>query len=219
MQTMAACLGEITSVEFDHEGKYLLAGCKDNSNRLWDLRMVGYVSPGVESIPVLLMFEATEPVSVHGASKHIKESHSVWLRARLFHRRRGVRGRNGLPLGTGRGRNHGHRASTSFNPSAEWIGPLWVWVWVWVWDWVWSRPRSGGHGWRRRIEIFASILSPPRSQVHPGQRRERGQRPSAQGARGPRIGSGVRRAVVCRRDGQCGGGWSGGRVGRRRGGE
>ena len=41
IHTMAAGVGEITSGEFDHEGKYLLAGCKDNSNRLWDLRMVG----------------------------------------------------------------------------------------------------------------------------------------------------------------------------------
>jgi WD40 repeat protein len=40
VQTLADCLGEITSVEFDREGKYLLAGCKDNSNRLFDLRMV-----------------------------------------------------------------------------------------------------------------------------------------------------------------------------------
>jgi len=40
VQTMTAHVGEVTSVEFDHEGKYLLAGCKDNSNRLWDLRMV-----------------------------------------------------------------------------------------------------------------------------------------------------------------------------------
>lgn len=38
--TMTDCLGEIASVEFDNEGKYLLVGCKDNSNRLWDLRMV-----------------------------------------------------------------------------------------------------------------------------------------------------------------------------------
>lgn len=37
---MTTHLGEVTSVEFDHEGKYLLAACKDNSNRLWDLRMV-----------------------------------------------------------------------------------------------------------------------------------------------------------------------------------
>jgi hypothetical protein len=195
VQTMAACLGEITSVDFDHEGKYLLAGCKDNSNRLWDLRMVGCVSPGVESMPVLLMFEATESVSVYGASKHVEESHSVRLCARLVNHRRRVRGRYGLPLGTGRGRNHGDRASTYFHPAAEWIGPVWIWVWVWDWDRDWdrSRPRSGGHGWRRRIEIFASVLSPPRSQVHPRQRRERGECPSAQGARGPRIGSGVRR--------------------------
>lgn len=39
-QTLTDCLGEITSVEFDSDGKYLLAGCKDNSNRLFDLRMV-----------------------------------------------------------------------------------------------------------------------------------------------------------------------------------
>jgi len=39
-QTLTGCLGEITSVQFDQDGKYLLAGCKDNSNRLWDLRMV-----------------------------------------------------------------------------------------------------------------------------------------------------------------------------------
>ena len=39
VKTMTA-LGEITSVEFDSDGKYLLAGCKDNTNRLWDLRMV-----------------------------------------------------------------------------------------------------------------------------------------------------------------------------------
>jgi hypothetical protein len=31
-------------VEFDREGKYLLAGCKDNSNRLFDLRMVSPIS-------------------------------------------------------------------------------------------------------------------------------------------------------------------------------
>ena len=34
------CLGEITSLEFDDQGLYLLAGCRDNSNRLYDLRMV-----------------------------------------------------------------------------------------------------------------------------------------------------------------------------------
>jgi len=44
VQTLADCLGEITSVEFDREGKYLLAGCKDNSNRLFDLRMVRVLS-------------------------------------------------------------------------------------------------------------------------------------------------------------------------------
>ena len=44
VQTLADCLGEITSVEFDREGKYLLAGCKDNSNRLFDLRMVRALS-------------------------------------------------------------------------------------------------------------------------------------------------------------------------------
>jgi len=44
VQTLADCLGEITSVEFDREGKYLLAGCKDNSNRLFDLRMVRFLS-------------------------------------------------------------------------------------------------------------------------------------------------------------------------------
>lgn len=37
---MTAHLGEVTSVEFDLEGRYLLAGCKDNSNLLYDLRMV-----------------------------------------------------------------------------------------------------------------------------------------------------------------------------------
>jgi hypothetical protein len=37
---MTAVLGEITSVEIDDSGRYLLAGCKDNSNRLYDLRMV-----------------------------------------------------------------------------------------------------------------------------------------------------------------------------------
>lgn len=40
VQAMPACLGEITSVEIDRAGRYLLAGCKDNSNRLYDLRMV-----------------------------------------------------------------------------------------------------------------------------------------------------------------------------------
>lgn len=49
VQTLADCLGEITSVEFDREGKYLLAGCKDNSNRLFDLRMVS-------SLPFLIIF-------------------------------------------------------------------------------------------------------------------------------------------------------------------
>ncbi len=44
VHTAPACLGEITSVAFDNEGKYLLAGCKDNSNRLWDLRMVSTIS-------------------------------------------------------------------------------------------------------------------------------------------------------------------------------
>jgi WD40 repeat protein len=42
--TAPACLGEVTSVEFDQYGRYLLAGCKDNSNRLWDLRMVSLSS-------------------------------------------------------------------------------------------------------------------------------------------------------------------------------
>lgn len=46
-QTLSGCLGEITSVEFDNEGKYLLAGCKDNSNRLWDLRMVSTYTSSV----------------------------------------------------------------------------------------------------------------------------------------------------------------------------
>lgn len=41
-QNITDCLGEVTSVQFDREGKYLLAGCKDNSNRLFDLRMVRY---------------------------------------------------------------------------------------------------------------------------------------------------------------------------------
>jgi COMPASS component SWD3 len=45
VQTLADCLGEITSVGFDREGKYLLAGCKDNSNRLFDLRMVSIRNP------------------------------------------------------------------------------------------------------------------------------------------------------------------------------
>jgi len=40
VKTMPGSLGEVTSVEFDADGKYLLAACKDNSNRLWDLRMV-----------------------------------------------------------------------------------------------------------------------------------------------------------------------------------
>jgi len=40
VKTMPGSLGEVTSVEFDGDGKYLLAACKDNSNRLWDLRMV-----------------------------------------------------------------------------------------------------------------------------------------------------------------------------------
>jgi WD40 repeat protein len=87
---MAASLGEITSVEFDHEGKYLLAGCKDNSNRLWDLRMVCGVSRGVESVLVLLTLEATESVSVYGASEHVEESHSVRLCARLVNHRRRI---------------------------------------------------------------------------------------------------------------------------------
>ena len=42
VRSITDCLGEITSVEFDRDGKYLLAGCKDNSNRLFDLRMVSF---------------------------------------------------------------------------------------------------------------------------------------------------------------------------------
>lgn len=41
VMSLDGSLGEITSVEFDQSGRYLLAACKDNSNRLWDLRMVG----------------------------------------------------------------------------------------------------------------------------------------------------------------------------------
>jgi WD40 repeat protein len=37
---LSGCLGEVTSVEFDLHGRYLLVGSKDNANRLWDLRMV-----------------------------------------------------------------------------------------------------------------------------------------------------------------------------------
>lgn len=57
VQTLADCLGEITSVEFDREGKYLLAGCKDNSNRLFDLRMV--------SLLFLLSFKTRLSLSIH----------------------------------------------------------------------------------------------------------------------------------------------------------
>lgn len=60
VQNLADCLGEITSVEFDREGKYLLAGCKDNSNRLFDLRMVRLnlllSSFGLSIIPLLICF-------------------------------------------------------------------------------------------------------------------------------------------------------------------
>jgi WD40 repeat protein len=57
VQTMTAHVGEVTSVEFDREGKYLLAGCKDNSNRLWDLRMVRLLS----TLPSLPSFSSFLP--------------------------------------------------------------------------------------------------------------------------------------------------------------
>ena len=40
IHTTPASLGEVTSVEIDSEGRYLLAGFRDNSNGLLDLRMV-----------------------------------------------------------------------------------------------------------------------------------------------------------------------------------
>lgn len=96
---MTAHVGEVTSVEFDHEGKYLLAGCKDNSNRLWDLRMVGYTQNNLTA--------ATKHLPVHWPPEHVQEHYPVLvcLAFQQPHCWR-VRGRTGVPLGT-RGRRRG----------------------------------------------------------------------------------------------------------------
>jgi hypothetical protein len=99
VQTLADCLGEITSVEFDREGKYLLAGCKDNSNRLFDLRMVRALSFLYISISSLFpsghisrqedtlirerggkLMIATKPISLYRAPKHIQEPNPIPFR-------------------------------------------------------------------------------------------------------------------------------------------
>lgn len=73
--TMTDCLGEIASVEFDDEGKYLLVGCKDNSNRLWDLRMVSVSNKF--RCTILIPLSATQRVPLHGTSKYLKESRAL----------------------------------------------------------------------------------------------------------------------------------------------
>ena len=42
IRTISSHLGEVTSVEMNSSGTYLLSSSKDNSNRLWDVRMVSY---------------------------------------------------------------------------------------------------------------------------------------------------------------------------------
>ena len=39
VHTLSAHLGEVTSVTFSSDGRHLLSASKDNSNRLWDVRM------------------------------------------------------------------------------------------------------------------------------------------------------------------------------------
>jgi COMPASS component SWD3 len=40
VKTYSSHFGEVTSVEMNKAGSLLLSGSKDNSNRLWDVRLV-----------------------------------------------------------------------------------------------------------------------------------------------------------------------------------
>jgi WD40 repeat protein len=79
-QTLTDCLGEITSVEFDNDGKYLLAGCKDNSNRLFDLRMVCPPSLSAPHDITQLTDLAKEHLPIYRTSKYIQEPNQISFR-------------------------------------------------------------------------------------------------------------------------------------------
>lgn len=115
-QNITDCLGEVTSVQFDREGKYLLAGCKDNSNRLFDLRMVCpspllLPSPSfnLTSLSCLslshprggeleLMRVATKHISIYGPSEYFEKPDPSFIRLERSARHFRIGGWAGLHL-------------------------------------------------------------------------------------------------------------------------
>jgi len=95
VHSIASSLGEISSVDIDYKGHHLLVSSKDNSNTLFDLRMVSYrvlfplhfFAPIAES-RVFLCSVRPSTQTIRNPSKHVAQLHSIQVRPLFAHHRR-----------------------------------------------------------------------------------------------------------------------------------